>query len=258
MVRGLNLFSEHFREFDDSYILIGGSACDLWMKSVGQPFRSTNDLDIVIVIETLSAAFAKRFWEFVFLAKYQIGEKSNGKKVFYRFHKPGNAAYPFMIELFSRKPFNFEIDSSFKLSPIPIDADVSSLSAILMDDDYYHFVISNKMNEDATGVSYTPAIVLIPLKVKAWLDLTLRSSLGEIIDQKDIKKHRNDVFRLIRTLTEEDRVTLPESVLKDVGEFIAHMKKLDENEIHSIAQSIQVKRFDLKDDLNRIEMIYGL
>jgi hypothetical protein len=71
-----------------------------------------------------------------------------------------------MIELFSRNPFNFEIDKSFKLSPIPIDADVSSLSAILMDDDYYHFVISNKIHDDTTDVSYTPASVLIPLKVK--------------------------------------------------------------------------------------------
>lgn len=254
----MNLFSEHFREFDDSYVLIGGYACDLWMNSVGQPFRSTNDLDIIIVIETLKADFVKRFWEFVFLAKYQVGEKSNGKKSFYRFYKPDNAAYPFMIELFSRNPFNFEIDKSFKLSPIPIEADVSSLSAILMDDDYYHFVINNKIHDDTIGVSYTPASVLIPLKVKAWLDLTLRSNQGEIIDQKDIRKHRNDVFRLIRTLTEEDRTVLPESVLKDVEEFIARMKKLDENEIHSIAQSIQIKRFDITDDLNRMEMIYSL
>ncbi|NLD91343.1 MAG: hypothetical protein GX639_01610 [Fibrobacter sp.] len=54
------------------------------------------------------------------------------------------------------------------------------------------------------------------------------------------------------------KVALPENVLKDVEEFIAHMKKIDDNEIHSIAQSIQVKRFDITDDLNRVEMIYRL
>jgi len=257
MVRGLNLFSEHFRGFNDSYVLIGGSACDIWMQTVGRSFRSTNDLDIIIVIETLSADFVKRFWEFVTLAKYQAGEKINGKKILYRFHRPENTAYPFMIELFSRNPFDFEIDSSIKLSPIPVDAEVSSLSAILMDDDYYRFIISNKINEDTIGVSYTPAIALIPLKVKAWLDLTLRSDQGENIDQKNIKKHRNDVFRLIRTLSEEDNVKLPGSILKDVEEFIVHMKEISESEIHSIAQSIQVKHVDITKDLDRIEMIYS-
>jgi hypothetical protein len=29
MVKGLDLFREHFREYADRYVLIGGTACDL-------------------------------------------------------------------------------------------------------------------------------------------------------------------------------------------------------------------------------------
>ena len=33
-------------------------------------------------------------------------------------------------------------------------------------------------------------------KIKAWLDLTYRKNNGETIDSKNMKKHKNDVFRL--------------------------------------------------------------
>ncbi|MBK6723647.1 MAG: hypothetical protein IPG58_10380 [Acidobacteria bacterium] len=35
MVKGIEKFKEHFAGFDDKYILIGGSACDLAMAEVG-------------------------------------------------------------------------------------------------------------------------------------------------------------------------------------------------------------------------------
>jgi hypothetical protein len=49
MVKGIELFASHFKGFENSYVLIGGSACDLWMQTQGLPFRATKDLDIVIV-----------------------------------------------------------------------------------------------------------------------------------------------------------------------------------------------------------------
>lgn len=39
--------------------------------------------------------------------------------------------------------------------------------------------------------------------MKAWLDLSERKAAGEDIDSKNIKKHKNDVFRLA-TNTEKD------------------------------------------------------
>jgi hypothetical protein len=41
MVKGLDLFRERFREFEGSFILIGGAACDEWFASEGLTFRPT-------------------------------------------------------------------------------------------------------------------------------------------------------------------------------------------------------------------------
>ena len=42
------------------------------------------------------------------------------------------------------------------------------------------------------GISILNAEHIIPFKAKAWIDLTYRKEHGELIDSKDIKKHRND------------------------------------------------------------------
>ncbi|UVC15323.1 hypothetical protein [Mesorhizobium onobrychidis] len=45
--------------------------------------------------------------------------------------------------------------------------------------------------------------LLIPFKARAFLDLTARAESGEKIDGKNIKKHRNDVFRLAQLLPKD-------------------------------------------------------
>ena len=34
MVRGLDLFRQRFREYEGSFVLIGGAACDEWFTSL--------------------------------------------------------------------------------------------------------------------------------------------------------------------------------------------------------------------------------
>jgi hypothetical protein len=48
MVKGLEVFREHFRNFADRYSLIGCAACDIAMTGAGLPFRATKNLDIVL------------------------------------------------------------------------------------------------------------------------------------------------------------------------------------------------------------------
>jgi len=43
-------------------------------------------------------------------------QKSTGKKLFYRFYDPEEEAFPYMIELFSRKPDVFELPLENHLS----------------------------------------------------------------------------------------------------------------------------------------------
>lgn len=67
------------------------------------------------------------------------------------------------------------------------------------------------------------AAYIIPFKAKAWLDLTERRTAGEHIDNKNIRKHKNDVFRLTELLNPTIKVTLPQSVYTDMQEFIQRM-----------------------------------
>ena len=45
-----------------------------------------------------------------------------------------------MIELFTRKPDAIILPEDAVLTPLPIDEEISSLSAILLNDDYYDFL----------------------------------------------------------------------------------------------------------------------
>lgn len=68
-----------------------------------------------------------------------------------------------------------------------MDENISSLSAILLDDNYYEFLKQGKVTVD--GVTVLDAAYLIPFKAKAWMDLTDRKAAGEHVDSKNIKKH---------------------------------------------------------------------
>ncbi len=222
MVKGLEIFREHFRNYADRYVLIGGTACDIAMTAAGLAFRATKDLDIVLYVEALDAAFVQAFWEFVRMGGYEVQEKSTGEKQFYRFQKPTNADYPFMLELFSRQPDVLQVAEGSHLTPLPVEEDISSLSAILLDNHYYDFIRAGRQESD--GLPMVGAAQLIALKARAWLDLSERASRGEQIDSKTIKKHKNDVFRLYQILDPTSDPEAPETVKKDIREFISRMR----------------------------------
>ena len=63
---GLKFFEEVFKEYQDQYVLIGGSATQLAMEDAGQQFsRTTKDLDIVVIVDALTMEFIERFWQFI-------------------------------------------------------------------------------------------------------------------------------------------------------------------------------------------------
>lgn len=252
MVRGLDRFKAHFEPFADRYVLIGGTACSLAMEDVGLEFRATKDLDIVLCVEALDADFVKAFWEFIRKGKYRIQEKSTGKKQFYRFMNPEDDSCPVMLELFSRVPDALTIGDDSHLTPIPMDEEVSSLSAILLDEDYYEFIHAGKQEID--GLPVVGPTHLIPLKARAWLDLMKRREAGETIDGKDIKKHKNDVFRLYRIIDPSQSISLPGSIEEDLRRFFDEMEK-DQN---MDLKSLGLRSRSLDEILGDLRSIYGL
>ena len=65
MVGGFDRFKEWFKGFDEQYVIIGGTVCDLLISDQGGNFRATRDIDMVLIVEAVTAAFGQRFWEFI-------------------------------------------------------------------------------------------------------------------------------------------------------------------------------------------------
>ena len=154
-----------------------------------------------------------------------------------------------MIELFSRKLDSFKLPDNAVLMPLPIDDEISSLSAILLDDDYYELLRQGRRTIE--GVSILDAAYLIPFKAKAWLDLSNRKLNGEQVDSKNIRKHKNDIFRLSDILEPDIRINVSEQIYSDINEFI--------NKIHN--EEINLSNLGIRDRtkdeiLNELSGIY--
>ena len=219
MVEGLDIFRERFSSFSESFVLIGGAACDNWFTEHGIGFRATKDLDIVIIFEALNDDFVTAFRSFVDDGGYEIRQRSDASPILYRFAKPAQSEYPFMLELFCRGQEQFNIADGQTIIPVNMEDQPHSLSAILLDAHYY-----NLLQEQRTGadILFANATALIPLKAKAWLELSARRAAGEAVKSTDIKKHRADVFRLAATLPGEPGPELPENIRTDLQEFLGN------------------------------------
>ena len=208
---GLEKFKSHFKGFEDYQAIIGGTACTVLFENYGESFRATKDIDMVVLMENLDVDFTKRFWSFIHEAHYKSIYECNQDKKLYRFTNPKSELYPKMIELFSRT--NYMLQEENGLTPIHIDDSISSLSAILLNDAYYRALLDGR--EIMMGISVLKPEWIIPFKAKAWLDLKEKQD----VDSSDIKKHRNDIIRILADMPLQ-KCILPEEVRNDMRMFI--------------------------------------
>ena len=199
-------------------VFIGGTACDILMDELGAPFRATKDLDLVLIIEALDSSFGEAFWKFIEDGGYKYREKNTDENQFYRFTEPVDISFPKVVELFSKKPNNIELKFDNGLSPIHIDESVVSLSAILLNDIYYESLVKGRRTVNGYSILEIETIILF--KIKAWLDLNERKTSGEHVDSRSIKKHKNDVFRLLANVTPSSRIETAKEIQNDVVRFI--------------------------------------
>ena len=223
MVQGIEKFKEQFKGQEGKYVFIGGTACTLMLEEQGILFRATKDFDIVLLIEDLDADYVKCFCEFIKEGQYQHINKSRGTEQFYRFEKPISKDYPYMIELFSRKP-QYINNMEVHLAPLHIESDeeMQSLSAIILNEEYYQLLTQG--NVQIQGVTVLDTQYLILFKIRAWLDLSERKENGESIDSKNIKKHKNDIFKLLATLDPDMKLKITGKVIEDVQNFLDKMR----------------------------------
>lgn len=248
MVKGMDVFREFFSDYSDQYVLIGGAACDISFGNNDVDFRATRDLDMVLIVEALTTEFGQRFWDFIRQGKYRNRARSSGTPQFYRFDKPEEPGYPLMIELFSRTGWTERIDGI--LTPIHIDDSVSSLSAILLNDTYYELLLKGR--EMIDGISVLSPAYLIPFKAKTWLDLNGRSERGEHVDSRNIKKHRNDIIRIVAELVLEP-CELSAVVKEDINAFVEKMHITDAE-----LKSLKIDGVHEADIVRVLKTVYGL
>lgn len=252
---GIEIFSKYFKDYRDCYIVIGGVACEDHFQEEGLEFRATKDIDMILVVEALNDSFISLFWKFIKDGKYGSNQIGEHKRQYYRFINPTTENFPMQIELFSRTPDGITRTSEMELTPIPTNEEMSSLSAILMDDEYYSFTIKN--SSKGKNIHRADDLALICLKAKAFLDLTNRKESGETIDSKNIKKHKNDVFRLAVTLRDVDNVELPKGIKKDLIKFIDLMNETPQD-IKAIMKNMGITAVIADDLLEQIKVNFNL
>ncbi|MBR4856182.1 MAG: hypothetical protein IKU94_06110 [Bacteroidaceae bacterium] len=224
-MEGLDKFREAFKDFSDNYVIIGGTACDITMTGTEVRPRATHDIDMIIVVERMTPQYGERFWQFIREAGYRP-EKSKAKEgespkyEMYRF-VDGNPGYPEMIELLSRHPDALGKPKELVIEPLPIDGEQSSLSAIIMDDDYYQFTIEHSILTD--DIRHADSAALIALKARAYLNLLQDKQNGKHVNSKDIKKHRSDVLKNVVIMT-EDEIPAPASIIECIKEFVISIR----------------------------------
>lgn len=195
IVEGIDQFEGVFSQFRDSFVIIGGAACRAVLSDGPVTPRKTTDIDMVLVLEKLDRAFIAAFWDFVKTGGYRCAKRKdkdgNPKYVLYSF-VDGKIGYPSQIELISRPVNGLGTPEDYLIEAIDIDEDYSHLSAIILERDYYDYLIAH--TELKGGLRYASADALICLKVLAYLNLKREKEAGKHVNDYDYKKHRRDVL----------------------------------------------------------------
>lgn len=56
-VRGMERFLKHFEDSKSSFAVIGGCACSQWCAESDVRYRSTQDIDMVLILESKTSKF---------------------------------------------------------------------------------------------------------------------------------------------------------------------------------------------------------
>lgn len=259
-IHGIERIREYLGAFNGNYIIIGGTATNIILDANSIMGRATHDIDMIVVCEAMSADYIKRFWEMIRAAGYQPGiikTKDGLKRTFYRFDNPKDKSFPKYIELFCRVPDTITVPDNIHLVHLSNEADyLSSFSAIMMNDDYYHFAVSH--STELHGVQVLDKFALIALKAKAYVSNFDRKSTGGHVQQDDIDKHKKDVYRISFILDENnERVELPESIKHDMRIFINYIERNPINTL-SLAKHMGVNNLTQTELIERLNQVFCL
>jgi hypothetical protein len=247
---GFDHFCEYLKGLEDHYVIIGGGAASILMDDEGLEFRSTKDVDLVVLAR--SKDLNARILRYIKDGGYNSKETTENPPRYYRFKNPIQVECPKIIEIFARNELGLELDQDQHIVPIN-DKAAEKLSAILLDDDYFKLIQKNMITSES-GIPLVNALANICLKARAHRELFDRKNSGDMtVDEKDIQKHLKDIWRLGATLIGAESIELTGMPAKDIDGAIRKLDKLPEAQFKQVMEKIPgVKLESLIDALKQI------
>ena len=222
---GLSHFEEHFRELKDQYVIVGGFATLMLLdRAIPNHGKATHDIDLVLLTST-SVKMAGRIKMYIREGGYTIQKGQQDRYQYYRFVDPQAEGYAREIELFAPEEYGIELDEGQHIIPIDPEEGIYSLSAIMLDREYFEMIKSNI--EEINGIPYSNTLATMLLKMSAVYDLYHR-------DDDKWKKHRRDILKLTLLLTGKERVVLTGRMITDVAFFKEKAEELTPKMIKQI------------------------
>lgn len=253
IVDGIGMFERTFSKYKDSFIIIGGAACRATLSEGRYTPRKTKDIDMVLVLEHLDKEFIDAFWSFIRAGHYKCAtrkDKEGQKKyVLYSFYD-SLLEYPAQIELLSRPVEGLGNPENHNIEAIIMD-DASYLSAIILEPDYYDYLIGH--TEEKNGLRYASVDSIICLKVLAYLNLREDKRNGKHVNDDDFKKHRRDVVMAAASLAVGDEFAVPGTIRDSISRFIEAVN-VDDGVRKSLRETLKLQSESLLDEyLNMLD-----
>ena len=121
--------------------------------------------------------------------------------------------------------------------------------------EYYHHTIDNSIIED--GVRIANPLSLLCLKIKAFLNLTEEKKINPNVRSADIRKHRDDVFKLLAMRIDPfTHVELSATMKKELTTFIGMMEESLPNQ--SLRDSLQRTDDDIRGFLGIMKDVFNV
>jgi hypothetical protein len=240
---GLNHFEEYFKDFRESYVVVGGFATLMLLeKQLEGHGKVTQDIDLVL-LTTASVKMAQKIKAYVREGEYTIQKGQKDNFSYYRFVNPKVESFAKEIELFAVNDYALLLDEGQRIIPIDPEEGLYSLSAIILDHEYFEMIKNNIDNSNRVPCTNTLATIM--LKISAFYDLKSRG------DDK-WKKHRRDILKLVLLLTGEEHLELNGRMVEDVELFMEHLATLDDKMIKNITSMVGIRQSDIYEALSGV------
>lgn len=215
---GLNHFQDYCKDLQEDYVVVGGFATIMLLDDELEGHgKATYDIDLVL-LTTSSTKITNRIKEYITEGEYTIQKGDKDQYHYYRFVNPQKDNFAKEIELFASNENGIELNENQRIIPIDPEEGLYSLSAIMLDPEYFQMIKDNINKTLRAPCTNTQATIM--LKMSAFYDLKERGD-------KKWKKHRRDILKLAMILTGEERIELVGRMKKDFNFFIAHIEGED-------------------------------